>query len=348
MRSMTLPAGLALCMLLMAGCTAVMPTIGPSRRAIEQSPADQVLPSIKVVDVTQDVTRRLLAQHASPLFSEVLDSPPIQLRPVGRGDLVQVTIWEASPATLFGGSFTSATTTSSTTSSPGFTAPIPATSLPIQPVDEEGDIAVPFAGSVPAAGKTLPEISATIKERLTGKANQPEVMVLVIQNLSALVTVVGEVTTSTRVPLTAARERLLDALASAGGSRQPISKTSIQITRGSHVYALPLETIIEDPRQNIRLEPGDVITALFQPFSFTALGATGKNDEITFETQSISLAQALARSGGMLDQRSNPRGVFVFRLDPAGDAAQTQPSGLTTIDGRVPVGYRLDLSDPRS
>src|SRR5271154_6604597 len=197
MRSMTLPAGLALCMLLMAGCSAVMPTIGPSRRAIEQSPADQVLPSIKVVDVTQDVTRRLLKQHDAPLFSEVLDSLPIQLRPVGRGDLLQVTIWEASPATLFGGSFTSATTTSgttsSTTSSPGFTAPIPATSLPIQPVDEKGDIAVPFAGSVPAAGKTLPEISATIKERLTGKANQPEVMVLVIQNLSALVTVVGEV-----------------------------------------------------------------------------------------------------------------------------------------------------------
>jgi polysaccharide biosynthesis/export protein len=346
---MTLPAGLALCMLLMAGCTAVMPTIGPSRRAIEQSTADQVLPSIKVVDVTQDVTRRLLAQHASPLFSEVLDSPPIRLRPVGPGDMLQVTIWEASPATLFGAAaLTSTSSTTGTTGSPGFTTPNPATTLPVQPVDEEGNIGVPFAGRVPAAGRTLPEIAAAIKERLTGKANQPEVLVLVSQNLSSQVTVVGEVTTSTRMPLTAARERLLDALASAAGPRQPISKTSIQITRGSHVYALPLETIIEDPRQNIRLEPGDVITALFQPFSFTALGATGKNDEITFETQGISLAQALARSGGMLDQRSNPRGVFVFRLEPAGDAAQTQPSGLTTIDGRVPVVYRLDLSDPRS
>src|SRR5277367_536565 len=118
MRSMTLPAGLALCMLLMAGCSAVLPTIGPSRRAIAQSPADQVLPSIKVIDVTQDVTRRLLAQHASPLFSEALDNPPIQLRPVGPGDSLQVTIWEASPATLFGGSFTAAATTSGTTSSP--------------------------------------------------------------------------------------------------------------------------------------------------------------------------------------------------------------------------------------
>jgi polysaccharide biosynthesis/export protein len=327
-----------------------MPTIGPSRHVIERSPADQVLPSIKVVDVTHEVTRQLLAQRASPLFSEVLDNPGNQLRPVGQGDMLQVTIWEASPATLFGAAFmsASASTTTGTTGSPGFTTPNPATTLPVQPVDEEGNIAVPFAGRVSAAGKTLPEISAAIKERLTGKANQPEVLVLVSQNLSAQVTVVGEVTTNMRVPLTAARERLLDALASAGGPHQPISKTAIQITRGSHVYTLPLETIIEDPRQNIRLEPGDVITALFQPFSFTALGATGKNDEVTFETQGISLAQALARSGGMIDQRSNPRGVFVFRLEPASGAAQIQQSGLTTVDGRVPVVYRLDLTDPRS
>jgi polysaccharide export outer membrane protein len=211
---------------------------------------------------------------------------------------------------------------------------------------------VPFAGRIPAAGRTLPDIAAEIKQRLAKKANQPEVLVLLTRNLSSTVTVVGEVTTSTRVPLTAAHERLLDALAFAAGVKQPINKTTIQITRGTNVYALPLETIIQDPKQNVSLQPGDVITALFQPLSFTALGASGKNDEINFETQGISLAQALARSGGLIDTRSNPSGVFIFRLEPksaqAASGPADSPPATPTVGGMVPVVYRVDLKDPRS
>jgi polysaccharide export outer membrane protein len=177
--------------------------------------------------------------------------------------------------------------------------------------------------------------------------------VLQSRNLSSTATVVGEVTTSTRVPVTAAHEHLLDALAFAAGVRQPVNKTTIQITRGTSVYSLPLETIIQDPRQNVALQPGDVITALYQPLSFTALGATGKNDEINFETQGISLAQALARSGALIDSRSNPSGVFVFRLEPksaqaASGATGAQPAAMTTAEGLIPVVYRVDLKDPRS
>ena len=77
-----------------------------------------------------------------------------------------------------------------------------------------------------------------------------------------------------------------------------------QVTRGDTVRALPLDVIIADPRQNIFLQPGDVVTALFQPFSLTVLGATGKNEEINFEGQGITLAQALGRAGGLQDQRA--------------------------------------------
>ena len=118
------------------------------------------------------------------------------------------------------------------------------------------------------------------------------------------------------------------------------------------MYALPLETIIQDPKQNVRLQSGDVITALFQPLSFTALGASGKNEEINFETQGISLAQALARSGGLIDARSNPSGVFIFRLDSRSAQSTAEPGGTEpaapTATDLVPVVYRVDLKDPRS
>jgi polysaccharide biosynthesis/export protein len=346
MQSNTKLACLALSAILLAGCSTFFSSIGPSRRDIDHSAGERPLPPIQLVDVNEEVTQRLVAQRSRHLFSEVLSGRPDQLQPIGAGDFLAVTIWEAAPATLFGSIQINPT---------GIPAPSLPTTLPEQPVDGEGCITVPFAGRIPAAGKTLPDIAAEIKERLGKKANQPEVLVLLSRNLSSTVTVVGEVTSSTRVPLTAAHERLLDALAFAAGVKQPVNKTTIQITRGDGVYALPLETIIQDPKQNVSLQPGDVITALYQPLSFTALGASGKNDEINFETQGISLAQALARSGGLIDSRSNPSGVFVFRLEKRNaEAASAQGTDsaatttTTTSQGLVPVVYHVDLKDPRS
>ena len=123
---------------------------------------------------------------------------------------------------------------------------------------------------------------------------------------------------------------------------------TIQLTRGENVFAMPLDSIIRDPKQNVMLSRGDVVTAMFQPLSFSALGATGKNEEINFEAQGISLAQALARTGGLRDERSDPQGVFIFRFEPANALAWPKQPLMTTADGKVAVIYRIDLRDPAS
>jgi polysaccharide biosynthesis/export protein len=322
----------------MCGCAGFLPTIGPSRHQIETSKPAPNAAAIQVIDVDDAVTRRLMAQRNSRMFSETLGNKRIASRTVGPGDLLEVSIWEAAPATLF--STVPANANVISTSRP--------TTLPEQSIDDDGFIMVPFAGRVPAAGKTLPAIEEEIVRRLRSKANQPEVLVRMTRNLSSNATVVGEVNASTRVPLVPGNERLLDALAAAAGVRQPVNKMTIQVTRADNVYSLPLETIIRDPQQNVPLQPGDVVTALFQPYSFTALGATGKNEEINFETQGITLAQALARSGGLIDSRSNARGVFIFRLEPKAALAWPHDPVMTTAEGMVPTVFRLDLSDPAS
>jgi len=328
----------------MSGCTGFLPTIGPSRHAINNAQPEAGATAIQIIDIDDGVTRQLLAQRATRLFSETLGNARIAARTVGPGDMLEVSIWEAAPATLFGNS-------GSTAGVGGMNNAIAtshATTLPEQPVDDEGCILVPFAGRIPAAGKTLQEIESEITSRLSGKANQPEVLVRLTRNLSSNVTVVGEVNSSTRVPLIPGNERLLDALAAAAGVRQPVNKMTIQVTRADNVYSLPLETIIRDPKQNVPLQPGDVVTALFQPYSFTALGATGKNEEINFESQGITLAQALARSGGLIDQRSNARGVFIFRLEAKSALEWPHEPAETTAEGLVPTVFRIDLSDPAS
>jgi polysaccharide export outer membrane protein len=326
--------------ILLSSCAGFLPGIGPSRGAIDRSQPPPNAAAIQIIDIDDTVTRQLLAQRALHMFSETLGNQRIASRTVGPGDVLEVSIWEAAPATLFASATTGTNPAAISTSH--------ATTLPDQPVDDEGFIYVPFAGRIPAAGKTLQAIEAEIVERLAKKANQPEVLVRMTHNYSLNATVVGEVNVSTRVPLVPGNERLLDALAAAAGVRQPVNKMTIQVTRANNVYSLPLETIIRDPQQNVPLQPGDVVTALFQPYSFTALGATGKNEEINFETQGITLAQALARSGGLIDSRSNARGVFVFRFEPKNALAWPHDPVMTTAEGLVPVAFRIDLSDPAS
>lgn len=324
--------------LALVGCSN-LPTSGPSEEEVRRAASAPGASAIQVVDIDDRVARQLLAQRRYGLFSETLGSAAVVGSAIGHGDTLEISIWEAPPATLFGGGGTI---------DPRNPATVRATSFPEQMVDREGFVSVPFAGRIRAAGQSPQAVESEIARRLKGKANEPEVLVRTTRNASSSVTVVGEVANSVRMPLTASGERLLDALAAAGGVRQPVSKMTLQVTRGSRYQALPLDVIIRDPQQNVPLQPGDVVTAMFQPLSFTALGATGKNEEIAFEAQGISLAQALARAGGLIDSRSNAQGVFIFRLEPARALDWPRQPVATTPEGMVPVVYRMDLRDPRS
>jgi len=171
--------------------------------------------------------------------------------------------------------------------------------------------------------------------------------VRLVRNSAATVTVVGDVASSARIPLTARGERVLDVLAAAGGVKQPVGKTTIQISRGSQMASLPLDTLIRDPRQNVRLQPDDVMTVLFQPYSFTVLGATGRNDELPFEATGVTLAQALGRVSGLQDLRADLKGVFIFRLEnPEALDPNLVADAHFTPDGKIPVIYRINMKDP--
>ena len=323
---------LAMCAfgLALPSCQAFGPSMGDISGATTlPAPRGETPVAIEVINVRSNSASALPAIRPAVPFSEVLGG----VRPVGTvvdvGDAVEVTIWEAPPATLFGGAIGDTRIgTAIGTARP--------TILPELLVGPEGTISVPFAGAVPARGRTLAEIESDIVARLRGRANAPQVQVRLLRNITATVTLVGEFAQSARLPLTPRGERLLDALALVGGVKPPVNLTTIQVTREGRKYRMPLSQIIEHGENNIVLAKDDVVTALFQPYSFIVLGAAGRNDEIRFEAFGITLSQALGRIGGLQDGRANPRGVFLFRWRDRSD-----PANL-----RDPVIYSFDLKDP--
>lgn len=340
MKTRTVFLGLS-ALLVLSGCATFpdwLSASGASREQVQEKRDTGRIEGILLIDVNDALARKLAENKKLGQFIDVFPSDGANNYLIGPGDIIEVSVWEAPPAMLFGSVVLDPKAGPTTTR---------VVTFPEQMVTPEGMITIPFAGRVPVKGRTTQEIEADIVKRLTGKANQPQVLVRVIKNNTSNVTVVGEVNNSILMPLTPRGERLLDALAAGGGVKHPINRVAVQLTRGNVSSTMSLDLLIRDPRQNVLLKPGDVVTALFQPQSFSVLGATGKNEEIPFEAQGISLAQALARSGGLNDSRADARGVFVFRYE---DAKLVDATGSVSelVNGTVPVVYQIDLRDPAS
>jgi len=191
---------------LSAGCSLYqMPVAGPHTDTVFGSlEVPAAAGAVQIINVDAPIARRLVSRVKQASFSETLGNAPVGTKAtvIGAGDALDVTLWEAPPATLFGMGPVD----------PRMPSTVRSTTLPEQVVDLDGNIRVPFAGVIRAMGRTPQDVQADIVKNLHGKANQPDALVRIVRHGSSMVTVVGEVSNSVRLPLTPGGERLLDAL----------------------------------------------------------------------------------------------------------------------------------------
>lgn len=322
---------------LIAGCSA-LPTAGPTASDVISQVAQGNQPRFDLVDVDDNVVAAL-AREPHESFHVRFKKYGLPPQPkIGIGDSVVVSIWEAAS----GGLFSAAPTDHVSTGSRSVT-------IPEQIVGRDGGISVPFAGRVPAAGRLPVEVQRAIEQRLADKAIEPQAIVTVTKSLSNSVTVTGEVVHGERVPLSLKGDRLLDVIAAVGGAKAPVYETFVRLSRGGVTATIPMEALVSDPAENIYAQPGDVLTLVRLPQSFTAFGATGTNSQISFTSEKMTLVEALGKAGGLQDLRSDPAGVFLFRFEPANVvAALGRPQLGIGPNGDIPVVYRLDLRQARS
>ncbi len=225
----------------------------------------------------------------------------------------------------------------------------PGTRIPDQQVASDGAISIPYAGRVAVADRTPNEVQHTIEERLGPKALDPRALVIIKRSAANSVSVAGEVIGGKRVALSPGGDRLLQVIAAAGELKAPVHDTFVQLSRGGVTASVPLATLVADPGQDIFAEPGDVLMLVRRPQSFSVFGATGKNAAINFTSDRLSLTEALAKAGGLLDDRADPRAVFLFRYEPVSLVqALGQPIATGAPAGLSPIVYRLDLKEASS
>lgn len=326
---------------LLAGCSA-LPGAGPSASdvvGLAQPTGGATTPSqYKLVDIDNHVVDVLKGRQPPSFGARFGDYRASAVPRIGAGDTLSITIWEASSNGLF----------SPPSGANNFSPGAKSATLPDQPVGRDGSITVPYAGRLRVAGDTTVAAQRKIETALAGKAIQPQVLVNISRSLGNAVTVTGEVTTAARVPLSDKGDRLLDVLAGAGGARIPVDDAAVQLSRGTAMMSVPLTRVLTDRRENIFMRAGDTLTIIRRPLTFMAFGASGINRDVPFASDKMSLSEALAKMGGVLDGRADPSGIFVFRYEPPTISnslvAGASASGSTT----TPIAYRLNMRDPKS
>jgi polysaccharide biosynthesis/export protein len=235
--------------------------------------------------------------------------------------------------------------------------------IPDQQVGADAAISVPYAGRIPAAGRSPAEVQQAIEARLAEKALGPQALVIVKRSSANAVTVTGEAVSGARVSLSPGGDRLLQVIASAGAAvplspqtsasagalNVPVHEIFVRLSRGGVTATIPMKTLVSDPAEDIYARPGDVLTLVRIPQTFTVFGAAGRNDDIVFDAERITLSEALGKSQGLRDDLANPKGVFLFRYEPNSTVrALDQPVAAHSFNDSSPIAYRFDFKDANS
>jgi polysaccharide export outer membrane protein len=276
-----------------------------------------------------EIMRKLFRQGTPELLGTAKPGDTIV-----QGDVVKVTIFESGGA-LFA--------TPIMPNGLSQTGAIPH-DLPPQIVDNSGEIMVPYAGRIMARGRTVGQVQDEIQAKLKGKTVDPQVVVTVSERKGGdCVTVLGDVKTPTRVQISLAGTRLLDAIAQAGGSTGKEFETVVSVNRAGTTRTALLSEIFDTPAKNIQLQFGDNIIVRLRQQKYLNFGASGRVAEVPFDDDHLTLAKAYARMGGADDNTANPSGVLLYRIEPRETviAMGYKPAGNDPVS---PVIYRLDLT----
>ena len=317
-----------------------LPEDGPSARRVIANAKPEKKPSYALVDVDYRVTQVISANPITPLASlrQASSTGPNDL--IAVGDSLAVSIFQpgAGPMSL-GAQATPARSRARSSSA--------TQNLPRIVVDDSGAITVPFGGAVSVINLTPRQAGDAIRRALRGKMADPQVMVSSISSPRNSVIVIGEVRQPGRFQLVANSDRLLDALASAGGPTKAARDLTVTIVRGDQSATISLATLLDDPAENIRLGPRDQIRVTPSPRKIDVFGAVGKGSEIPIEDDTLSLAGALARIGGLNGNLADAKSVLVFRFERP-EVAKALGIGFPATPGLkgVPVIYRVNLRDP--
>lgn len=302
-----------------------LPQVGPNKQEIYAG-SIQKSGDAFVVEVNDRVTRATSVTPALGFSNSFKNAAELGSDTIRAGDVLGITVYENVDDPLLGIEGASAA------------------NLNEVQVDGSGFIFIPYAGRIRAAGNTPESIRRIITEKLGEQTPDPQVEVRRAAGDGATVSLIGSVGGQGIYPIDRPTRTLSTMLAKAGGVTIKPEIAQITVIRGKMRDKIWFADLFENPDMDIALRGGDQILVEEDTRSFTALGATGGQAQIDFDSQNLSALEAIAQVGGLNASTADATGVFVFRNEPEEIAEQVL--GRDDLKGTQRMIYVLNLKEP--
>ncbi|WP_227368699.1 polysaccharide export protein [Halomonas sp. M20] len=273
--------------------------------AAEKAPPLDNLVDLKAITPTMiaEYRQQVEAKGAKSMSRDLSEAIASYEYEIGPGDVLNIVVYDHPELTIPAGAERSATESGTV----------------VQP---NGYIYYPYIGRVKIEGKSVDEVRRIITSRLSNFITEPQVEVGIAAFKSKKAYVTGAVGTPGMVPITNTPMTVLDVISQAGGPTADADWHDVTLNRGGEEQSLSLFAMLKegDLTQNRLLREGDVVhVPSAENQNVAVLGRVRNAGNLPVGNERISLTDALARAGGLDNQRAEPTGIFVIRSKPAGD-----------------------------
>lgn len=242
------------------------------------------------------------------------------------GDVIDLMVWDNQDTSLLTG--------------PGQNV----ANIPGVKVSPAGTIFVPYVGDVRVNGMTEAQARAEVQDAISMISQSAQVQLTVTAGQGNSVDMVSGVRSPGRIALDSRSVSLLSAIAQSGGIDTSLKNPLVRLVRGAQTYRIRSEELFANASRNITLRGGDKIIIEEDDRYFVALGATGNEEIIYFDRESITALEALSMAGGLAENRANLKGVLILREYPDSATSGRRENGpdkpqviftfdLTSADG---------------
>ncbi|MGC1546953.1 MAG: polysaccharide biosynthesis/export family protein [Rhodanobacter sp.] len=206
-------------------------------------------------------------------------------------------------------------------------------------VDAAGNLDYPYVGKLAVAGKSVDQVRSELSTMLARYIQQPQPSVRITGFRSQRVYVDGAVHSPGSRVMTDVPMTLALALAESGGIAPNGDASHVSIQHQGHIYHVDLPALANagNGAESLYLHDQDRVQVrdrIDHPV-FVA-GEVGQPKPVPMRDGSLTLGDALAQAGSMSQVGSNPRGVYVVRLE--GRAATPL---VFQLDAKSPAGLAL-------
>lgn len=273
---------------------------------------------IEVEPITSNLIKSEKVVNVSYLDAALTDFEPSEYT-IGSGDVLSISVWgpeELFPRNVISGS-----------------------PYVERVVRNDGSIFYPYVGNIDVNGKTREQVRSLISNSLSELFIDVQVDVTVSEFNSKKVILSGAFIVPGKISLTEVPITLSEAISKGGSPSETADLSRLKLIRDGESYEIDYEFLARNGSDvhEMFIEDGDVVHIPFDDEKKVyVVGEVVKQSQVELRRKTISLSDAIARSGGLSSSTASGSQVFIIRK-----AHDLNEARIFKLDLTSPAGFIL-------